>query len=50
MCTRVQVYWCFIAGIVSVIMPAYSAEQPDLDPDALAVLKKTVSSITDAKS
>jgi hypothetical protein len=33
-----------------VITPAYSAEQPDLDPDALAVLKKTVSSITDAKS
>lgn len=41
---------CLALGIASAVVPAYSAEQADLDPDALAVLKKTVNSITSSKA
>jgi hypothetical protein len=42
--------YCFIAITTTVVSLPCSAEQPDLDPDALAILKATVASITGAKT
>jgi hypothetical protein len=48
-CGRALPY--FFLGIVPALGPVgCSAAQPDLDPDALAILKTTVSSITGAKA
>ncbi len=47
---RVKVYGYLTFGIFVAMAPLRSAEQPDLDPDALSVLKATVGSIASAKT
>jgi hypothetical protein len=50
MASYVYVFGCLVLGITSVATPGLSAEQPDLDPAALDLLKQTVSSVANAKT